>query len=314
MTLIGALPTLGGVVLFADRQETITDYAKWDVGKISLYDLQGFFRVFCCGAGQSSTCDMIREEVWSKLQTNSVDGTKIKELIINTVATITKKRILPRNDGTNIDYIWVIQHTQPSSISPPLFGSIEVFRTYGLDVNEITKPYFSGNPVLLTQFLSDMYLKGTIFGMDEAEALAAYFLWEATEYDPTCGKYSDIFLIRRDGTASRQSREDVKYWEEHFSLLKESLRFLPILSCSTKTMREVFNQKDRLERLQATVKLLSSEQNKWRNNAHKRGSPLEEKLKKVLRRVALKHQAKPIVGVGRSTVHDSREGENEKKE
>ncbi len=82
---------------------------------------------------------------------------------------------------------------------------LEVFRTYGLDVNEINKPYFSGSPVLLTKFFSDMYLEKASYGMDEAEALAAYFLWEAKEYDPNCGKYSDIFLLRKDGGARRQS-------------------------------------------------------------------------------------------------------------
>jgi hypothetical protein len=290
MTLIGVLPTLEGVVLFADRQETITDYAKWDVGKISMFEIQDVFRVFSCGAGQTSTIEMIREEVWDTLKTKFVDLDKLKDLIVETVAETTKKRIFPRNEGSVVEHLWVIQYLVTTQSKP--FPGIDVFKTEGLDVNKITKPYFSGNPMLLTQFLSDMYLKGTIFGMDEAEALAAYFLWEAKEYDPTCGKHSDIYLIRRDRGLSRQSREDVRYWEEHFELLKESLRFLPLLSCSTNVMQKVFNQKDMLERLQTTVRVLSSEQNKWRKKTVKRGSALEEKLGKTLRRVALKHQAR----------------------
>jgi hypothetical protein len=312
MTLIGAFPLSAGVVLFADRQETISDYAKWDVSKISIYELQDVFRIFCCGAGPANTCDMVREEVWEKLRRNkSTDPKQLKELIINTVATLTKKRIIPfpRNDRPYVDMIWVIQHMEPSLIGSNPFVRIQTFRTEGLDVNTISRPYFSGNPVLLTKFLSDMYLEGTIFGMDEAEALAAYFLWEAKEYDPTCGKHSDIFLIRHDGSISRQSREDVRYWEEHFEHLKESVRFLPLLSCSTEVMRQVFDRKDRLDRLRTTVETLSSEQTKWRKKVGKRRSALEEKLMKNLRKVAMKHQARQKAALMQSASGRSKQGQ-----
>src|SRR5260370_34473854 len=63
MTLIGALPCGGGAVLLADRQETITDYAKWDVDKIKHAELQGHYRFLMAGAGDGNTIDMIWEEV-----------------------------------------------------------------------------------------------------------------------------------------------------------------------------------------------------------------------------------------------------------
>ena len=298
MTVIGALNTLEGVVLLADRQETISDYAKWDVGKINIYELQDVFRVFVAGAGPGSTCDMMWESVLEQIRksTQSTDPKEIKKTIVETVAKVTKKNIFkcPKEERPIVDLIWVIQHMAPSVVQAQasLFTTIQVFRTRWLDVNSIKRFYFSGNPVQLTKFISDMYLEGIIFGMDEAEALAAYFLWEAKEYDPTCGKHSDIFLIRRDGSVSRQSRADVRYWEEHFEHLKESMRFLPLLSCSTKTMQQVFNQNDHLDRLRTTVKTLSSEQSKWRGKQSKPRSALEQTLMKNLRKVAMKHQAK----------------------
>lgn len=82
--------------------------------------------------------------------------------------------LLPRGENAFVDQIWVIQYLiNPAHPKP--FPSFEIFRTYGLDVNEIRKPYFSGSPVLLTKFLSDMYLEKTMYGMDEAEALAHIF-------------------------------------------------------------------------------------------------------------------------------------------
>jgi hypothetical protein len=304
MTIIGAINTLEGVVLLADRQETISDYAKWDVGKISIYELQGVFRVFVTGAGPANTCDMMWESVVEQMRKSnqSTNPKEIKKTIIETVARLTKKCIFkcPVGQRPFVDLIWVIQHMEASVVRNQSFTTLQVFRTESLDVNDIKKFYFSGNPLQLTKFLSDMYLEGTLFGMDEAEALAAYFLWEAKEYDPTCGKHSDIFLIRRDGSISRQSREDVRYWEEHFEHLKKSIRLLPLLSCSTKVMQQVFDPNDHLERLCTAVKTLSSEQSKWRDKASKPRSALEETLVKNLRKVAMKHRAKQAAALMRS--------------
>src|SRR5437016_4309873 len=69
MTLIGTLPVGGGAVLLADRQETISDYAKWDVDKIKHAELQGQYRFLMAGAGDANTIDMVWEEViaeWHK--------------------------------------------------------------------------------------------------------------------------------------------------------------------------------------------------------------------------------------------------------
>ena len=304
MTLIGAINTIGGVVLLADRQETISDYAKWDVGKINIYELQGIFRVFVAGAGPANTCDMMWESVLENVRKSrqSTDPKEIKKTIVETIASVTKQCIFqcPKWERPFVDLIWVIQHMPDILVRNQSFTTIQVFRTEGLNTNNIKKFYFSGNPLLLTKFLSDMYLEGTLFGMDEAEALAAYLLWEAKEYDPTCGKHSDIFLIRRDGSVGRQSREDVRYWEEHFEHLKESLRLLPLLSCSTKLMQQVFDQSDHLDRLCTAVKTLSAEQNKWREKESKSRSALEETLVKNLRKVAMKHKAKQAAALRRS--------------
>ena len=61
--------------------------------------------------------------------------------------------------------------------------------------NNISRFYFDGNPILLARYLSDLYLKHTMWGLEEAGAFAAYLLWEAKEYDPTVGKQSDIITL-----------------------------------------------------------------------------------------------------------------------
>jgi len=233
MTLIGALPCGGGAVLLADRQETITDYAKWDANKIKHAEVQGQYRFLMAGAGDGNTIDMVWEEVIDEWR-NALPGSlaqpiNLKKLIVSVVRRITKESILPYPSGDQplVELIWAIQQVTPAIQSPSLF------RTYGLAVNSITRPYFSGNPIQLMQYLSELYLNHVILTLDEAEALAAYMLWEAKEYDPTVGKHSDILTLRTDGTIGRLDRKQVDYWEEHFEHFKESLRLLPLLSCST---------------------------------------------------------------------------------
>ncbi len=296
MTLIGVFNTIDGVTLFADRQETITDYAKWDCSKIKILELSDVFRVFMAGAGPSDTCDMIWEKFVEEHDKKSpLLATELREIIVRMVERITKKCILPFpvKERPYVDLIWVLQHKQcnPLTMRQHL-GFIQVFRTSGLDVLDVRGNHFSGNPILLTKFLSNLFLDRTLFTMPEAEALAAYFLWEAKEYDPTCGKHSDVFTIRNDWTLGRLSRDEIKYWEEHFEHLKEAMGIVPLLSCGGSMFRRNVSVDDYLERLNTVVKTLAKEQLAWRQKSQKPRSKLEEKLNKNVTKIAAKHLKK----------------------
>ncbi len=281
VTLIGAFKCPGGVVLLADRQETISDYAKWDVGKIAHLEIEGKYRFFMSGAGDPDTIDMIKERViddWLKVPSRvNLSAAELKALIVRVVATTTKKCIFPypRRDRPNVVLIWAIQQ-----IAKPGVDSIELFRTAGLAVNEITKFRFDGSPIFLTQYLSDMYLDRVMIGLEDAEALAAYFLWEAKEYDPSVGKHSDIFTLREDGTIGRLDRSDEAYWETHFFQFKKALALLPLLSCSASTTSHVYPLKLELKNLATAITTLRSEQQKMRQQTKKTKSRLEVKLAK----------------------------------
>ena len=115
MTLIGALPCNGGAVLLADRQETISDYAKWDVDKIKQAELAGQYRFQMAGAGDGNTIDMIWEEVvdaWQQALPGSLgQPVNLKKLILGVVRRITKENILPYPgaDRPWVELIWTIQ-------------------------------------------------------------------------------------------------------------------------------------------------------------------------------------------------------------
>ena len=289
MTLIGTLPLGGGAVLLADRQETISDYAKWDVDKIKLAELQGQYRFLMAGAGDGSTIDMVWEEVldeWNKALPGSLgQPINLKKLIVDVVRRITKESILPYPSGDRpwVDLIWAIQQ-----ISPPSLHNPTLFRTSGLTVNSVSRPYFSGNSLQLVRYLSDLYLDRVLITLDEAEALAAYVLWEAKEYDPTVGKHSDIFTLRMDGSIGRLHRKQVEYWEEHFEHFKNSLRLLPLLSCSTELSEKVYDPKDHLQRFQTAMETLRKQQLKMRAETSARRSELEAELARNLHKTAMK--------------------------
>jgi hypothetical protein len=298
MTLIGAFNVQNAVVLFADRQETITDYAKWDEGKIYLFERIGEYRIAMTAAGDPDPINQVWDELWHH-KGRHIFGHSIfwpayenlKNHIIQTVRRVTKKTIfpVPRDLRPNLEMIWAIQPLG-QNVSQSR-GGIDLFRTLRLSVNEIDMHYFTGNPVLLTKYLSDMYLEGVLITSDEAEALAAYILWEAKEYDPTVGKHSDIFTLRwPHGEISRVTVPELEYWEQHFRFLKGSLRLLPVLSCASTLTKQLYNQKDQLGRLVTTLKTLTKEQEKMRKDKGVQRSKLEIKLIKNLQAAAKKFE------------------------
>jgi hypothetical protein len=292
MTQIGAIKCLDGIVLFADRQETIPDYAKWDVGKIYLWELQDHFRFAMTGAGDSDIIEMVWEQVTDECKNKQLS--EIKETIVRKIHSITKTSILPMpmRERPYVDLIWVIQPISSQAISEMMRGP-ELFRTTRFAVNGIDRHYFSGSAALLNRFLADQFLENTIIGLDEAEALATYVLWESSQYDPNVGKHSDVFTFKRDGKIGRLSVSDIEYWERHWRLFKESLRLLPILSCATGVTEQIYKREDHLHRLRTTVETLNTEQKKMREEHKIARSELEEKLFQNLREVAMKYIAKP---------------------
>jgi hypothetical protein len=282
MTMIGAMHCFDGVVLLADGQETITDYAKWDVEKMKTAHLNGAVRIVMTGAGDADNIDMIWEKVsalwgsWGPWQfsgyVSELPNLSIKQWrkkIVSIVNKVTKECIIPSGESNaQVELIWLIQDT----ISPrqTLMWPFELFRTNGLRERNIRPYYFGGSPILLTRYLSDMYLN-CLWMTDEARALAAYLLWEAKERDPNVGKHSDIVIFQHDGTYHRLSQEEIEYWEDHFRVLKREMAILPLLSCATGVIRQSYDLKDRIERLTLAIKALAMDQERMRQGKRKPG-------------------------------------------
>jgi len=319
VTLIGAIRCMDGVVMLADRQETIPDYAKWDVNKIAHFELADNHRCLMAGSGDSDVIEMIKQHViaaWSgvpPVSANMVikavsqgvnDINELRPLIIRVVSAITKKCILPwpQKDRPYVDLIWAIQRLT----APFVPGSIDVFRTYRLSVSTIDKFFFTGSPWLLTKYLSDLYLKNLILSTEEAEALAAYILWEVKEYDPNVGKHSDIVTLKYDGTIGRLDRASERYWEEHFLHFKKALHLLPLLSCSSSVhVKTLFPMGDYMPRFKSAIATLAKQQEKMRRDNKPRRSKLEEALTKNLRKAALKFQARQQARITQSSARKS---------
>jgi hypothetical protein len=296
MTLIGAFHCPNAVVIFADRQETITDYAKWDEGKIYFLE-SADYRIVVAGAGDPDPINEIWEAIINSIARNRQKTTvptytDLKELIRRIVGTVTKKTVfpVPRDQRPSCELIWALQ---PRGASVPGTGGIDLFRTYRLSCTEIATHYLTGNPVLLTKYLSDMYVSGVIVTKDEAEALAAYLLWEAKEYDPTCGKHSDIYTLQwPHGEISRMTLPESQYWEEHFEHLKKAMKMIPLLSCAGDHVQRIYKPYDYLNRLVTTLKTLSREQEKMKKDNKEGRSKLESRLTKNLKR-SMRKYSKP---------------------
>jgi hypothetical protein len=290
MTLIGAIRSLEGVVLLADGQETVTDYAKWAVNKIKSAEINQTLRVLMAGSGDADAIDMIWDKVSCFWGGTGADwmvgfdaGVQPRPLDEWRKVVADEARQIIDRCRANVGLIWVIQDI--SGMIQSKQCPFDVFRTSGLTENNIRRFYFDGNPLLLARYLSDLYLKGTMWGLDEARAFAAYLLWEAKEYDPTVGKQSDLVTLRNDGSASRMHYAEVSYWEDHFRILKRELSFVPIFSCASTLISDNYGKEDRLGRFELALKFLAKEQRKMR--AGKRENvPLDEKLTPQIRKHA----------------------------
>lgn len=288
MTLIGGINCAGGVVLLADRQETITDYAKWDCCKITQFEHHDAYRFFMCGAGDSNSLEMVHERVnqnWRKEPHSNYNS--IRELVIRTFREVVDEIGL---SYANMDVIWAVQNIV-KEIPASHLGfdfQIDLFRTSGHTVNSIPRHYFAGNPILLCRYLSDMYLERSIQGPDETEALAAYFLWEAKEYDPTVGKHSDIVTLLPGGGMRRMSRAIEEYWEKHFYELKRAMGLMPLLSCSTASGDFIYNPAEQIEKFNSTLEILRKEQKQMRANPPS-DHPLSAKINESKMEIARKH-------------------------
>jgi hypothetical protein len=256
LTLIGAIRAGSDVVLLADRQETIPDYAKWDCGKINHFEMQDTYRILFAGAGDSDFIDMVRDEFedrWSKI--NATDTPTLRRSALEVFSTVV--RHFPTDERPHVEIIWAIQQTKK-------FERVALFRTHGFHANQIRRHHFTGNPILLSRYLSDMYIENQLVTREAAEALAAYIMWECKEYDPTVGKHSDIVSLGFDGTLRQMSRIEEAHWEAHFYELKKALRIMPILSCSDAISKVIYDKEDHIARFKVTLDLLIEEQEKLR--------------------------------------------------
>jgi hypothetical protein len=303
MTMIGAMNCPDGVVLLSDGQETITDYAKWDVRKIKLAFLNESLRVVMTGAGDADTIDMIWEcvsQLWhGKGQTfltgwmpdvPQMSASEWRSSIVAIVREATEKTILPHGSGHGgVELIWIVQDLIPKPDNP--YREIELFRTCGLNERNIPRYHFGGNPILLSRYLSDLYLDRFIWSTEDARALAAYLLWEAKDRDPTVGKQSDILIFKRDGTYSYVPYVEVAYWEDHFKVLKREFSFLPLLSCASGVTRKMYGLEEYMERLYLTMNVLSEEQELMRQGQRSPGK-IDESLGPQIRRLVEEHAEK----------------------
>jgi hypothetical protein len=299
VTVIGALNSMGGIVLCADRQETLADYAKWDVEKIKTFEMGGTYRLFMSGAGDADTIDMVWEETLRgiagpQFEANPYSYDQLKDYITRVVRIITKRCVFPAPYGERprIHLIWAIQQLEASTRAP--WEQIQLFRTRDLAVNSISGAYFTGSPLLITRYLTDSYLRGLAWSVEEAQALAAYILWEAKEYDPNCGKNSDIIVLKHGGEVRRIPRQEIAYWEEHFAHLKSAMKILPLLSCATQVADNFYNPSEHLGRFKTAMHTLTRQQKKMRQRTGPESSRLAKELMKNLRKEAAKHN-KPTV-------------------
>lgn len=220
MTLVSALSGCEGVVLFADTQETVTNYSKKTIDKITVWDYPNRpFRFAISGAcDDASYSDMLQNELSNALLSlNAFDLKKITDKLGDTLAEFYAKHIWPRGgDRPQLQYLIALQ--------PLPLGSPQVIQIAETAVN-VAGTTTHTQSIGVGRYLAD-YLFGLILGGAETIshlcAAAVFVAKEAYDNIDGVGDIDRIVIFDRNGGYDELSLIDIKAIQENLLGLREA--------------------------------------------------------------------------------------------
>jgi hypothetical protein len=222
MTLVAGFSGAGGLVLFADSQETKQGYGKKSVDKIEFWSSGKAQIAFLVGgAGSAAHIDNLVQQLGAVVRRTVLaqpgDGLDpIFAEIELMVSNFFKEHIWSRSgDKPELELLFALQ---PEKGRPELFHVADGLVTYIPAAHKTI-----GVGCYLADFLLE---KLDDFGQHEAEmiAVAAYVLKEVKANVDGVGLRSTIWLLRTDGTREQFEQEDLEGVERFMERFNEIIR------------------------------------------------------------------------------------------
>jgi len=222
MTLVSALSGCEGVVLFADTQETVSDYTKKVIDKVEVWDFPNRpFRFAIAGACQDAIyADMLQNQISSALLSiNNFDLKVIIDTLADTLTEFYGKHVWPRGgDKHQMQYLVPIQPL-PSGAPEILYISETAVNVVGVTTH--TKSIGVGS--YLADYLYELLLGGgeTIPHLCAASVFVAR---EACRNVDGVGDLDRVVILGIDGRYDELSPVDIKEIERNLEGLNEGMR------------------------------------------------------------------------------------------
>lgn len=222
MTLVSALSGCEGVVLFADTQETVTNYSKKVIDKVTVWDYPNRpFRFAISGACEDAVyADMLQSHIsGALLSIGDFDLKVITDILGDTLAEFYKKHVWPRGgDKHQTQYLIAIQ--------PLPEGFPEIIYISETAVNVVGTTTHTQS-IGVGRYLAD-YLFALLLGGGEtiAQLCAAsvFVAREAFRNIDGVGDLDRVVIFDRKGGYDELSPVDIKAIEKNLEGLNEGIQ------------------------------------------------------------------------------------------
>jgi hypothetical protein len=215
VTIVAGFFANSGVVLAADSQEIISEYAKTNIGKIRVLYNGDKWRVGMAGSSdQSPYLESFKEELGKELhKLETYDREKMIAITKAVLHQFHKRHIWPKKDRKSpFEALIALQCASPSddpkTWQPTLFETHETtvtqvhgFRTVGIGtfMAEYLKEHFGGNGLDLTNA-----------SLDHLADLCVLILKEVKKAVAGCDGLTSVVLFYKDGRTRWMSTAEVR--------------------------------------------------------------------------------------------------------
>lgn len=220
MSIVAAFSTGEGMILCADSEETVADYAKRRVEKITLWGRKSAeFHFAIAGAGAGHYADMLifdlRNSIFESFA--KYDPEKIIQFIQQKVADFYAMHSLPRGNEAPVEFLSVL--VPNAGLGLPLL--VHVTETAVNVVQHERRCIGIGS--YLAEFILE-HILSPYGGKHHLIAVAAYMLKEVRDNVVGCGKDSSIYFFGNDGSWENISQEFLARFEQRTDEMNEVMR------------------------------------------------------------------------------------------
>jgi len=220
MTIAAGFRCMDGVVLCADTQETIPEYLKIHGPKILLLQQRDKLRLALTGAGGANMIDMVFHTIMRRVPGDgSVQA--MQEIVAEVVYETCMKHVMPfpRDERPWFQLIGAIQvKGEPAA----LFKSVET------TVAPVDHFACVGSVAFAHYAIGDLEIR--TLPLCVVRTLAIYMLDLVKEYDPDCGKRSEVNCLYDDWTDEVPSPRYIRVVESELRMIQALTRQLILQS------------------------------------------------------------------------------------